>query len=1255
MEGAMDITENIKEEESMITGVEGNLSFFLIEDLPRVKHYVINVIPTEEFWKNWPIISGKGLTNNNFDGIIFNNVKDYNSGVISVSIDLSKSQNNTDVYVPLNGLLSGVYIIFLIDKHHTLRYKLKPDCYKDLESDLSAQLAGIMADSMKYCSIVISPDFQFLLQQVCTLALDKGKDDCAFLDIFKNCYNNNIKVAVEEKDFAVLYHHSFLEAKHLVEEIEKKKTDDRFVSMLNSTYSLTNIKEIVQQFSVNGDVNDCIASIIDSLSQFKSDIKTIKTREELYMNVIRTNDIIIIKLAQLQHTLALNNQDVLYNCIHKCLSSEDLYIDLNTILSVLLIVKEGAPHSTKVLMINESSIITQELKNKINALQKSIQHNEEMKILKGDAYKFCHSKNIEDQCVFWFKKLAKSDQKFRFAATRKTSSENLSENVKIQLYFEEHYSEYLIQYPKSLTRNHISLSKVIDSFANFKFTDHKTVRDSVVEFLQNAWNVKYWSLNKALEEYENKINEVIYFHHALASDTADIPHLLPSWPIVTGINKPGVMLDENTYEIVIEQMIKPLPSILEYHYLPFIVSELQNCHFVVPSKGTVPNTLIQLWNTKLYHEYNTLKSKYETCYKANERKLSTIISWVDSTKQPTFAYFYHELKQIASKGNKLFVDDDFKAFVQNVLLVQRSDIFDDLAQLVSIHNQKTYNFVRQMADDVYLKKLNISSQEVFKIVFYNLLQQVYLKLKSSKIFEGIFDSLNKDFVKLVADFDNYYYPVNIGGDINVKIVEKKTNIEVSQINGEVFKSQTENTGISLSAIYRYDPKLFISGLLKWISQKKGEWMFSRSLPIEDFRSQFPDDIMFHDINALPTTHTLGLFLTTTFMLFSNSNIINFIKASNLSHQEIDSHINQLSKTLYTYIKPYFLIKECVQAPDHFNKYVVPQKDSLNIYISCIYKQNAPSNNLNFPFDGNYKSLFNLFITEMVKKNIQIDINFLLHNDENKILAQYVHELQSLNSTCISKLIENIVFNKNHAFAYIRDNYLVHCNEEMKLSVSQNIVNNLPLYQCNFIITDPYEVYPERGTNKLNPFNNSGILASISQETYNEDYYLTDAMKMVSLCGTDTTYNVTEGEQQFVKEKQDLIDVVQNEALKVDQYDNIIPEISVSSEDEILSNESDEDLTQFYFDQLPSFIDDGQLSESDLNENEGDLSVEATYNLNPLSINNTISHVPCVVSNTNPPKNGQSINTKSEYAPIIVHNRDRDLIKHLAAILHFLHK
>ena len=1262
IETVMDTTTKyISEKEPMIISVEEKWPF-IKEDLPRVKHYIAHIILTKEnVWKNWTIINRESLQNTNFNGIIFNNVNDYNSGVTFVCIDLSKSQNNTDVYVPLKGLLYGIYIIFLIDRDQTLRYKLKPDCYRDLELDLSAYLAGIVTDSIKYCSANMSSDFRLVNEQICTMALDVVKENCTFLDVFTDYYNNFIKFApTKEVDFAILYDCAFQESITFTKRIKESQEKEDFVLKLNSANSLSSIKDIVEEFNINDGVINYITSIIDTIAHFKSTIKSIKSRQDLFIKIITTNDTLINNITQLRQKLVDNNSKlvIMYNCINNRLLSIDLYTDLQTIFSILQIVEQGAPHSTNCLLIKEDKIKTQELKNKINTLQKSPQHNEELKTLKDDAHKFCCTENIEDQQVVWFKNLAKKDNNFRVKATTKINK-NLIENIKLQLYFEEHYSEYLIKYPNNLSRNNISLLKVISTFTKLQFTDHKTLRENVVEFLRNTWNVQYWQLSKTLYEYENNIYEVVYFHHVFTSNTNTELTLLPPWPITKP--KSREILDESKYEILIEKLTKPLPSLSEYHYLPFIVSELSNGHFSVPYKGTIPNTLTHLWNTKLYHEYNLLQSKYDELYKANETKLSTIVNWVDSsTKKPTLGNFKNDIQQIAFEDNESFIDDDnFKEFVQNVLLTQKSDIFDDLAQLVSNHNhQKTYAIVRQMASNVYLKKSNISSQEVFDTVFARLLLEVYLKLKKYKVFEGIFDNLYKDFIKLKKEFDDYYFPLNIIGDINVKIVEIKTDNEICQINKRVFRKQSENTGIAMSAIYKYDQKLFINGLLKWINREKGDWMLSQSLPIEDFQSQLPINIKFHNIDELPPMHVVCLFFTVSFMLFSNIDIVNFIKSDELSDQDIGSRIKLLTDTLYTFIRPYFLIKEKIQTLVHFQKYISTQYDSLNIYISSIYNLDIANSNLNFPFDGNNNTLFNLFITEALKQNIQLDIKFFLNNDKDKILVQYARMLKSLNDTCISKLEKNVIFNKNRSFAYIRDKYMVYCDKLMTSSVDEEVFENLSLYKCVYIITDDYDC-PEEDHIKLNPCYTS----SISQESHTQDYVLIDALKKLSLCDKDDITDITMDKEQFEKEKQDLINVAQNDSLKVDPYDNVIPENSVSLQTlkDLETLQDFEDLSRPDFsdiivlDPFTSFVTDDQLSQKDFDTDDDEaesIIQQPIDNLNPLSINDTIYNVPCVVSINNPLIDTQIVKIEKEYVPILVKNRDRNLVKHLWAISHF---
>lgn len=1235
------VTGNVRDEVPMITLPEENVSFFQKEDLPRVSHYIINVNPKEEFWKKWTEISVENLsTTNNFDGVIFNNILDYNSGVTFVCMDLSKVQNNTDVYVPYKALLRGVFVIFLTDKHHILRYKLKPDCYEDLDPDVSAQLAGIIADSMKYSTV---PTFQLFHKKICTVASEKVTDHWTFFDIFKDHYNNNIKIKQEEKDFAVLYDSAFWKTMCFVEASEKKETEEKFVSMLDSAYSLSKIKEIGQVFNVNVKVNEYITLIIDSLSQFKNNIKSTQSRQELFMNAITANDRITLMITKLQQIL-INNLDVLYKYIQKYLLLEDLYIDINTVLSVLDSVKVSAPHSTSHLIVNESMIKTQELKKKLNILQKSITSNEELKILKDDAYKFCYSENIEDQQVFWFKNLAKNDEKLRLKATSKKSGKNLLENIKIQLDFEEHYSEYLTLFAKGLSRRLISLPQVIATFIKFNFTDNKTVRDNVVDFLEKSWNIQYWQLEETLIEYQKNIDGVIQFHYALTSNTDVRESLLPHWPITSSQSKSAITLDKNTYEMVIEKLNKPLPCQLEYQYLPFIVNEFQNYHFLAFPKGTLSTTLIQLWNTRLYHEYNLLKSRYEILYKENKSKLLAIVTWVDSNKQPTFARFYHDLQQIAFKDNRPFVDDHFQEFVQNTLVVQKKEVFNDLAQLVSNYNQPTYNLVRQMGEEVYLKKLHISSQEVFEKVFDKLLQQVYLKLRKYKVFKGVLDNLGTDFVALATEFANYYYPRNIIGDIiRVDIVEKKTNVVVSEISEIDFKSQTENIGIAISTIFTYNSKLFIDGLLKWLCHQTGEWLLLQTLH-SNFQSQFPENIEFHDINILPATHIICLFLTVSFMLFSNKDIVPFIKSTNPSDLDIVFHVEQLTKTMYTFIKPYFLIKENVQGADHFRKSGLSQNNSLNICISSIYNQDIMNDNLNFSFKDNYNSFFNLFITEAQNQKIQLDINFFLNNNADSILIRYVQRLQSLNSTCISKLDGNVIFNKDHAFTYIHDNHMVYCNDAMRLCVSQEVLNNIHLYQCTYVFVDDYDYQSKKEIINLNPFDISGTGVNILQGIPNEEYCLYKAMEELSLSKENITNDIVIDEEQFEKEKQNLIDIVQNESVPTIQCDNenVIPETSgIPLEGE---NIFDDFILEDQFIDDDSFIMEDPLIGDYVNK-------ESIYNVGPLSVNNTISSVPCVVSINNP-LILNVVPMKKKYVPIIVHNRDRDLIKHLSAVLWF---
>jgi hypothetical protein len=1214
----MDITEK---EEPM---VYDDMSFFQKEDLPRVKHYITNIILEKEFWKRWTIIPVECSTNI-FDGIIFNNIKDYNSGVTFVSIDLSESRNNTDVYVPLKGLLYGVYVVFVKDKYQTIRYKLKPDCYKDLDSELSAQLAGIIADSIKYCTVSISPDFQFLQQKICSLSTQTiVTEDCTFFDIFKDHYNKNIKNI--SPDFVVLYNDSFVETGNFIDAYQKRKSDKSFESALYNTYNLSKIKEIVQ---APNEVNGYITSIMDSLSQFKIDIKTIKTRKELFMSVINTNDIIGLMLTRLEQIL--DKSDILYNCIHKCLLLEDLYIDINVIMSVLQIIKVNVPHSTSNLIIDENKIKTQELKKKLYLLQKSTEPSEKLKSLTKNAYQFCYSDNVENQQVIWFRNLAENDHKLRVKVTSKQSHTNLVENLKIQLEFEEHYNEYLTLYAKGLSRQLISLSQVIANFTEYGFANEKSVRENVVSFLESTWNLQYWQLSETLNEYQKNIDSVIHFHHTLVSNTNVNQTLLPSWPVTTDISNVGVVLNKDTYETVVEKLNKQLPCHLEYQHLPFIVSQLQSSHFAVPYKGTLPSALIQLWNTRLYEEYNSLKNNYDHLYKINKSKLHSVINWIDSSKQPTFSHFYNHVQQIAFKDDRSFIDEYFKEFVQNTLLTQRSDVFDDLSQLVSNNNQRMYNFVKQMGDQVYLKKLYISSQGVFEKVFSSLLQQVYVKLKKYKIFEGVLNDIGKDFIKSAKIFDEYCYPQNIIGDIiRVNVVEKKTHNVVSEIRENIFKSQAENTGIAISAIYRYSSTLFINGLLKWICQQKGDWLLLQSLHIEDFRGQFPTYIEYDNIKLLPATYLIGLFLTVSFILFSNIKIVDFINSNHINDSDVDFHVKLLTKTLYTFIKPYFLIKENIHGPDHFFK-TKKQKHSLNVAISSIFNQeDITNNNVDFP-SQDYNPLFNLFITEAQNQNIQLDINFFLNNDASKVMKQYVHKLQSLNFTCISKLNENVIFNKDHAFAYIYDSYMVSCNDELRLSVSQDVLKNIDLYQCRIILVDNHNYYHinKKETIDLNLSNTEANI--LHGENVGEAYSLHKAMKNLSLKEKaeeeeeeeeESVIDTDQFEKKQQQQQQDLINIIQNKSPTTNNNNNnVIAEYKSSKETE---------------------------------ESDFDVDIEPIYPLEPLSINNTVSSsVPCVVSINDPLINSLDTVVVEEETEknvsIIVQNRDRDLRKHLLAV------
>ena len=74
------------------------------------------------------------------------------------------------------------------------------------------------------------------------------------------------------------------------------------------------------------------------------------------------------------------------------------------------------------------------------------------------------------------------------------------------------------------------------------------------------------------------------------------------------------------------------------------------------------------------------------------------------------------------------------------------------------------------------------------------------------------------------------------------------------------------------------------------------------------------------------------------------------------------------------------------------------------------------------------------------------------------------------------------------------------------------------------------------------------------------------------------------------------------------------------------------------------------------QNIVDLKDETMSNedINTLSVSDTVSNVPCVVSINNPLTNKQSIikSSEKEYVPAILRNRDRDIVKHLLAVSHF---
>ena len=803
----------------------------------------------------------------------------------------------------------------------------------------------------------------------------------------------------------------------------------------------------------------------------------------------------------------------------------------------------------------------------------------------------------------------------------------------------------------------MNLPEVIIRFVKFKFIDCKTVKENVIDFLQNKWDIQYWCLNQNLNKYKDDTDEMICFYNVLSSNTNINEPSLPTWPI-SQINKPGVISNESEYEILIEKLNEPLPSISECRYLPFIIYELQKCHFSFSPMGTLASTLIQLWNKSLYAAYQSLQTKYDELEKVNKEKMSTIINWVHSSKQPTFSNFYHLLEKMVIQNNKPFTDDLFKEFVQKVLFVQNPDVFDDLAKLINNDNQKRYDIVKKLGNQVFLEKTDIPAQKVVNTAFASLLQKTYHKLKKWKVFEGVFKSLGENYSMLATEFNKHYYPDNVLGDIKIKIVEEKTNIEVSQINGNVFKRQANNTGVALSAIYRYDRTLFINGLLPWLNQENSTWILTRTLPVDFFRSQLPSTISFDDINDKKSVmHEIALFLTVTFMLFSNKHIVNIINSNNISDQEIVHYVKQLTNTLYNFTKPYFLIKENVQTPDHFLKtHTAQQKDGVNIQISSVYKQTFNNNNVDFPLNDNYDSLLNFVIADAQQQNIQLDINFFLNTDQNKILSQYAQRLQNANSTCILKLHENVVLNKNLTFAYIYNSYKIYCNEEIKLYLNPDILDNISLYRCIYVNTTDDPVEKQR--DKINPFNATttpGI--SQSQLPYNEDYYLFNAMRNLSLSETETTtVDTTIQQEVLTEERQKLMAVIQNDSLSGLQNDNVIPE----QENKLL----DQPDVEFIFEDEYIFDDDLSSKPRDflrdevnqIIQNIVDLKDETMSNedINTLSVSDTVSNVPCVVSINNPLTNKQSIikSSEKEYVPAILRNRDRDIVKHLLAVSHF---
>lgn len=1226
--------------EPMIVGGE---PFFKQEDLPRVKHYISNIIPKQEFWKEWTIIHKNFFPSTKLNGIVFNNVKDYNSGVMFVCVNLSESQNNTDIYVPLESLFVGIYVIFLTDKHNTLRYKLKPDCYKDLEPDFSAEIAGILVDCIKYSDPVISQDVHHLFQEMCSLASETANDDYNFSNIFINCYNDTIKIADKNHSFLHSYYTAFIKANQIVRDIEEKKTSEKLLSRLNSANSLIKIKQIVSEFNLNHSVNEYITSIMGSLSQFQQDIKTTKKRRDLFIKIITTNETITYDLKELQKILEKNGLAILYDCINKCLLSTELYVDINRIMSILQSVQESTYHSNCSLLINEEEIKSQELKNKIMAFQNAPAKNDTLKILMQDAHKFCCAENIEDQQVSWFKNLLETDKKHRLKARKKANYSSLIENIVAQLSFEDQYRDYLMKYPKILSRNAINLPEIIIRFVKFKFIDCKTVKENVIDFLQNRWDIQYWRLSQTLNTYKDDIREIISFHKVLSSNTDTKEPSLPLWPI-SQHNEPGVISNKTEYGILIEKLSKPLPSILEPQSLPYTIYELQKCHFSSSLSGTISTVFIQQWNSSLYSTYYSLQTKYDELKKANKKKMSTIINWVHSSKQPTFANFYQFLGEMVIQDNKPFTDDIFKEFVQKVLVVQNPDAFDDLAKLVKSDNHKIYDIVKKFKNQVYLKKTDISAQKLVNIAFASLLQQTYDKLKKWKVFEGVFNSLGKNYGMMATEFNKHYYPDNILGDIKIKIVEEETNIEVSQINGTDFRRQPDNIQVALSAIYRYDRELFINFLLPFINhQKNGMWNLTKPLPEDVFQSQLPNTISFDDINN-SVIHVIVLFITVTFMLFSNKDIVNIINSSFISEEELLCHIKHLTNALHNFIKPYFLIKENVQTPVHFT---TRQTDSLNIQISSIYKQTFNNNNVDFPLKDNYDCLFNFVIANAQQHNIELDIKFFINTDQNNILCQYAQLLQNTNSSCIMKLHENVVLNKNQAFAYICDSYMIYCNEEIQLYIDPEVFENISLYRCVYMNEIDNPLKNQR--DKINPFTTASIIAQ-PISCNNEDYFLFNAMSSLSLDETDTT--IIE-EEVLTEEKQNLIAVIQNDSLQDLQrsQDNLIPQQECELPEFIYDN-------QYIFDdELSSKPYDSDFLRNEVNQiiqNILEPEIIPNEDINTLSVNDSIATVPCVVSINNPLINKQTTikSSAKEYVPIILCNRDRDIVKHLLAMSHF---